>query len=127
MAAFSGIYTLGYVFLAFLGLGPEPKGGTPVFVPPIFTWPLVLFGIFLLRGVNNLRNRIIFFLTFFVHYVITAMFVPRFAKGFVKSWSEIWQMDAGFIIFTTFWYVSGQVIIWISFFFEKRKPRIEAE
>lgn len=93
MVLFAAIYTAGYFLLTMITLGAEPKGGTPLFICPIVSWPLFFVALFVLRKTGELSINIFFVLILICHYVITVFLVPHFAGGFAMSMSELWRIN----------------------------------
>ncbi|MBS1770763.1 MAG: hypothetical protein JSS77_13955 [Acidobacteria bacterium] len=126
---FGAAYTIGYFFLAALGMGGDPVGSGAVFLSPILPWPILFIVIGMLGHLADLQRRIFAIGLILIHYVLTFAFLYIFSGhfDFVRSgFAKAWQDAPGFVVFIIGWYAIGQGIIWAVVALEARQHDLES-
>jgi hypothetical protein len=124
---FCVFYTLGYIVLAVGNINPEGTG-TAFFLMPVITWLLVLMAFIPIIGPPRSRDRVFFFVTLVVHYVVTAYLLLTFQEEPYKGESRLlrtWEINRNWVLLTISWYFIGQLILWGLFAVKQRAKHKE--
>jgi hypothetical protein len=97
--------------------------GIVIFVAPLITWMLLFPVFYLLTRINkSFINRFIFVVLMLIHYAQILLFLrPLFLLEFDQNDIKAWNRDPLLIVITAIWYLVGQLMIWLVFFFPTRK------
>jgi dipeptide/tripeptide permease len=96
--------------------------GTFLFFAPLLTWILVIISIVLLSRETSKGKRFLIAALVGIHYFATLVLVANYIPHHADDMIRHFKLVPFFVLVTLFWYVAGQMLIWIAFF--KSKSRL---